>query len=255
MAEVSVIIPAYNCASTLARAVASCLKQSALCEVIVVDDHSTDDSFDVARSLAGNDARVRVLRTAQNSGPSGARNVGIRAACGSHVCFLDADDEFLTDYFSEAMDLLATHSDTRAVKPDEEFFDPIKGFILPTIDPRYQAAVLSSVHGLIIDREFCKRIGGFPEDGAFRGPSAGEDVAFMQAVFRYMQPLGRMSGRYYRVWSCAASHLDRFLATTRIKGDGFEFVTEIPDQMPGGKLQKAIDAYLADVDRRMADAH
>ena len=90
---VSVIIPSYNYASFLPQAVASVLGQRAPgleVEVIVVDDGSTDNTVEVAQSL-GSD--ITFIQQA-NSGPSAARNAGLRAASGDFVAFLDADDLF-----------------------------------------------------------------------------------------------------------------------------------------------------------------
>jgi glycosyltransferase involved in cell wall biosynthesis len=65
-------------------------------EAILVDDHGTDDSIEVAREYVRqlNDTRrFRIIQTAQNSGPGVARNVGIQAARGEYVAFMDSDDE------------------------------------------------------------------------------------------------------------------------------------------------------------------
>ena len=87
-ALVSVIIPVFNGARFLAQALRSAEDQSYRpIEVLVVDDGSTDDSADVARSFS----RVRYQRQ-EHRGPAAARNVGIRLAEGEWIAFLDADD-------------------------------------------------------------------------------------------------------------------------------------------------------------------
>ncbi|MFE9254314.1 glycosyltransferase [Streptomyces sp. NPDC006879] len=92
---VTVVIPAYNAATTVGRAVQSALNQTyEYVEVLVVDDASTDNTVEVVTSFAGTDSRVRLLRSPSNSGGVGApRNRGIAAAAGQYVMFLDADDE------------------------------------------------------------------------------------------------------------------------------------------------------------------
>jgi glycosyltransferase involved in cell wall biosynthesis len=91
---VSVIIPAYNCAAYLPRAIESVLTQSfADFELLVMDDGSTDDTANVLDRYSA-DRRVRFVRHAENTGPSATRNRGIRLSSGDLVAFLDADDEW-----------------------------------------------------------------------------------------------------------------------------------------------------------------
>jgi len=91
--EVSVVIPAYNDAATLERAVASCLSQSACApEVIIVDDASTDSTHEVAEALVERDPRVRLISHEKNRQALEARRTGLEAARGPYVLFLDADD-------------------------------------------------------------------------------------------------------------------------------------------------------------------
>jgi glycosyltransferase involved in cell wall biosynthesis len=88
---VSVIIPAFNAASFLPHAVASIDRQGYHpLEIIVVDDGSTDNTAEVARSLPS----VSCYLHHQNRGPSAARNLGLRQAGGEFIAFLDADDQW-----------------------------------------------------------------------------------------------------------------------------------------------------------------
>lgn len=90
----SVIIPAYNAAATLERAIDSVLAQSWPAEeILVVDDGSTDATADIARRYGGS---VRLLQQA-NAGVSVARNAGAAAARGDWLAFLDADDWYTPD--------------------------------------------------------------------------------------------------------------------------------------------------------------
>jgi len=245
MTGVSLVLPCYNHAATLARAVASCIPQKGLTEILIVDDHSTDESLEVASALAVKDHRIRVVQTERNLGPGGARNAGVREARGTHVSFLDTDDELLGGSFlDDALAMMADDPEMRVVKGEMEFFDPIKGYVLQSFDPRYPSVVLSSSCGMVMDRSAFLQIGGFSEDPVFRGPHGGEDVAFMEVLIRYLQPIGRIGRPCYRVWSQAGSHLDKFLANTRLKGSSFEFVRLHPDQLPEGPLAQGIDAYL-----------
>jgi glycosyltransferase involved in cell wall biosynthesis len=93
--RVAVIIPTYNRAHLIGRAIGSVLSQTAAdrCEIVVVDDGGADNTADV---VSGFDGRVCYLRQA-NAGPAAARNAGIRASSSEFIAFLDADDEWLPD--------------------------------------------------------------------------------------------------------------------------------------------------------------
>ncbi len=89
MQNISVIIPCFNAARYINEAIDSVLKQTVLpIEIIVVDDGSTDESANIAKSI---DKHVKVLQQ-HNQGESVARNRGIKEASGDWVAFLDADD-------------------------------------------------------------------------------------------------------------------------------------------------------------------
>jgi GT2 family glycosyltransferase len=85
----SVIIPAFNRATLIGQTLQSVLSQEAPdLEVIVVDDGSTDGTPDVVRGFGD---RVKLLHQ-ENKGPGAARNLGLKAATGEYVAFLDSDD-------------------------------------------------------------------------------------------------------------------------------------------------------------------
>lgn len=102
---VTVVIPAYNAEKTLSRSMDSVLAQShPYLDVIVVDDGSTDTTRALAEQHALKDPRVRVLHQ-ENRGLSEARNTGIRAAQGTWITFLDADDWVEKDYLDTPLRL------------------------------------------------------------------------------------------------------------------------------------------------------
>lgn len=91
--RVSVIVPAYNAAGYLERALDSALSQTMPdLEIVVIDDASVDHTPKVARRVAARDPRVRVLHNERNGGVSVSRNRGIGAAQGEWIALLDADD-------------------------------------------------------------------------------------------------------------------------------------------------------------------
>lgn len=92
-ALVSVIMPCFNAESTIDTAIRSILEQSwSSLELIIVDDCSTDRTYEIARAWERRDARVKVYQLERNSGPYVARNYGILKANGDFVTTNDADD-------------------------------------------------------------------------------------------------------------------------------------------------------------------
>lgn len=93
---VSVIVPCFNCAKTIGRAVGSILKQAAMpMEIILVDDASEDATLSVLYALAqANPDSVKVLQLNENKGAGSARNAGWAIAAQPYIAFLDADDSW-----------------------------------------------------------------------------------------------------------------------------------------------------------------
>lgn len=91
--EVSVIVPVYNASKTIDRCVNSLVDQQTRWpyEVLLIDDGSTDDSLERLRTWERSNGRIRVF-SQPNSGVSIARNVGLKAAKGRYVMFVDSDD-------------------------------------------------------------------------------------------------------------------------------------------------------------------
>ncbi|MDO6524839.1 glycosyltransferase [Motilimonas sp. 1_MG-2023] len=91
----SVIVPFYNAAETLAKAIHSILQQSwPAYEIILVDDGSTDDSAEIAKAFTSHQVHYYYQ---ENQGVSAARNFGVAKSGGDWLCFLDADDWYYPD--------------------------------------------------------------------------------------------------------------------------------------------------------------
>ena len=96
---ISIVVPVYNAARWVEGCVRSIAGQEGfeeLCEVLLVDDGSSDGSGGICRRLAAEHANVRCLSEA-NSGPATARNLGMSHARGEYVWFVDADDQIAPD--------------------------------------------------------------------------------------------------------------------------------------------------------------
>lgn len=97
MAEVTLVIPCYNAADTITRTIESALAQTVPVRIIVVDDCSTDNSFQVVSALAEKHPQIKLFRQAVNGGPGKARNTGLRLAETEWVAGLDSDDFLLPE--------------------------------------------------------------------------------------------------------------------------------------------------------------
>ncbi len=172
---VSVVIPAWNSAGTLPRAIDSVLAQTwEPREIIVVDDGGTDAT---PALLAGYGERVRVFSQA-NGGPASARNRGLSEARGQYVAFLDADDHWLPEKLERQVALLDARPDigfcstaTRVVDTRGEWVRdwPCSSTAAPLLETLFMhgSAVSGSTSGVLARRQLLLEAGGF--DAGLRG--------------------------------------------------------------------------------------
>lgn len=169
--RISVVVPAFNAAWCIRRAVDSVLAQTCRnFELIVVDDGSTDDTADI---LAGYGSALRVVRQA-NGGLSSARNAGIAAAKGEFVALLDADDWWHPDKLARQLDLMDRRSElvfcstSTAVRTPDGTALPLwrcagaQGRILEAIFQTH-ALVAGSGSAVMVRRTALSAVGGFDE--------------------------------------------------------------------------------------------
>lgn len=167
---VSVIIPTYNRANLVSRAIKSVLNQTYQdFEIIVVDDCSEDNTEEIVKSF--NDSRIRYIKHKKNKGGSAARNTGIKRARGKYIAFLDDDDEWLPSKLEKQIMLFEKLSKHYGVVYSGYYIakgDVIKRKVLP----KYRG----DVYGYLLKRNFIgsptivvrkecfKRAGLFDED-------------------------------------------------------------------------------------------
>src|SRR5688572_1010022 len=113
----SVVLPTYDRAALLPRAIASVLAQSdGDFELIVVDDGSHDDTPDVVAGIR--DPRIRYVRLPANRGLPAARNAGLAVARGAFLAFQDSDDEWMPDKLERQRGVLGRHPEVDVVYGD-----------------------------------------------------------------------------------------------------------------------------------------
>jgi glycosyltransferase involved in cell wall biosynthesis len=181
---ISVVVPLFNKASTIRRALESvCAQTERDIEVLVINDGSTDESASLARTFE--DKRVRVLDQV-NQGVGAARNAGIRESSGELIGFLDADDAWESDFLETILSLRRDHpsagvfgtgyyihqcgltrpSILRGVAPGFER-GPLQAYF--RVAARSDPPLCSS--SVVVIRRALEEVGGFPD-----GVISGEDL-------------------------------------------------------------------------------
>jgi glycosyltransferase involved in cell wall biosynthesis len=206
MPTVSVITPAYNVAPYLGDAIESVLAQTfADFELIVVDDGSTDSTFQLASDYARTDRRIRLVQQ-QNHGISSARNYALRVATGSFLAILDGDDVWLPTYLERQLAILMSDPDCDIVTGNALFLggpldgEPVRAWPDRRVEPTL-LRLLEDERAVFIMSVFRRRvyevIGGFDES-----MRTNEDYDFWIraaiAGFRFRrndEPLGRYRRR------------------------------------------------------------
>lgn len=183
--DISVVIPLYNKAAEVARAISSVLEQSTLPrEIIVVDDGSTDGSADVVRQFSS--PLIRLI-SQENRGVSVARNVGIGAAVSKWVALLDGDDAWCKDFITTIDSLMEQYPDCGAystafyIEQDGELVaadTPLDGGVVDFFAESMQHYVMIP-SAAVLRRDLVLELGGFPE-----GMRLGEDQYLWTKIAR-----------------------------------------------------------------------
>ena len=181
--SISVIIPVYNAAAFVQKAVCSALFHKEVKEVVVVDDGSTDTSLAILQTLQESDSRIKIYQHENNcnKGRSASRNLALRKATQPFIAFLDADDFYLENRFIKDIELFSSNNSIDGVYNaiGVHFYrnatEDEKGILeLTTVTELIPPAVLFetllsgkkgyfSIDGLTIKREVINKIGYFQE--------------------------------------------------------------------------------------------
>ena len=164
---VSVVIPTFNRAKVIKRAVSSVLDQSFQdFECIVVDDGSVDETYSVLNEFAN---KIKVIKT-ENRGVSAARNLGASYAKGTFIAFLDSDDEWKKEKLAKQISYMK-ETGFRISQTDEtwvrngKFVNKSKKYIRPRGDIFYNCLEVCAVtpSSVIMEKELFFEYGGFDE--------------------------------------------------------------------------------------------
>jgi glycosyltransferase involved in cell wall biosynthesis len=213
---ISTIIPCYNHAALLARAVESAAARADHLEreIIIVDDGSTDDTPQVCAELVRRHPAVRVIRK-QNGGLCSARNAGIRAASGGLLHFLDADDYIDSAMYGVMAQSLEHHRDAHVAYCGFEIIDLSGGqswksdgeIVAGDMYERLLRGNLGPVHSFVLRREAIEAAGFFDEklgscedwDYWLRVARLGYRFIHVPGVFAYYERQSASMSRDYAV--------------------------------------------------------
>ena len=212
MPRITVIMPAYQAAATLAHAMASVCRQTCRdWELVVVNDGSTDDTGDVAARMAATDRRIRVIHHERNLGAATAMNRAWRSGAAPLVALLDADDAALPQRLALQAEYLAGQADVAVLGGTAHCLDSAGNFLRTLAPParhedllRRRWHVSPFIHSTVMmRRSFLETTGGY-EDGL----RLGEDYdlwmrGFQHGGFRYRNldvPLALYRSRPIQPW-------------------------------------------------------
>lgn len=178
-----VIIPCYNDAPTLTRAVNSALAQVECQKVILVNDASTDNSWQLMQELKQqHPEKIQILTLAENSGVSAARNWAVLHSQADLIAFLDADDEYeqnalevVPTVFQFLPELSTLHLRLIPIDLDEKYSSH------PNFEQAWNIVQMIGAGNKIFRRNLFLACGGYPQHSLFR-QVGGEDAALIIAL-------------------------------------------------------------------------
>lgn len=154
---ISIIVPVYNMERYLDDCLSSLVNQTyRQIEIILVDDGSTDSSYQLCKKYKEHDERI-VLISQDNAGLSAARNVGIENSCGEWLFFLDSDDMLRADALSVLL-AIANRLDTDIVCGDFSYNESELSKCIPFENVSYRLIDKKLLHYSIISNHACGKL-------------------------------------------------------------------------------------------------
>jgi glycosyltransferase involved in cell wall biosynthesis len=224
MAAVSVIIPTFNRADRVIRAISSVLEQTFIdFEIVVVDDGSTDKT---EKTVARFNERIKYIAHPANLGVSAARNTGIKNSSAPFIAFLDSDDHWLPEklevqrlFFETNTNALACQTEEiwirkgRRVNPRKKHLKPSGDIFVPSLK-----LCLVSPSAVMLRRSLLDDVGFFDENlPACEDYDLWLRIACRHPVYLIQQPLIIKEGGHSDQLSSRHKGMDRFRIKALVK--------------------------------------
>jgi glycosyltransferase involved in cell wall biosynthesis len=201
---VSVIIPVFNGAKTIAQTIASVQQQTFQnLEILVMDDGSQDETIAVVQQLSQADPRIQI-QSHSNRGPSASRNRGLTIAKGEYVSFLDADDLWTPDKLQAQMEALQSVPEAIVAYSWTDFIDGDDRVLHSGLRSRHNGTVLAALlqgnflesgSNALVRTDWARQVGGWDDslwtaedwDFYLRLAAQGPFVCMPKAQVQYRQ--------------------------------------------------------------------
>jgi glycosyltransferase involved in cell wall biosynthesis len=163
LSKVSVVVPIFNGERFIGEALGSLRREQEIeAEIVVVDDGSTDGSVDAVKALAEQDSRIRLI-TGEHRGVSATRNIGVRAATGEYITFLDCDDICPPGRVARQVRKLVSNPGVAAVVGETLCFEALTPDLKPVPGTRHMRMLCVNLHSALFDRSVFETYGFFDE--------------------------------------------------------------------------------------------
>jgi glycosyltransferase involved in cell wall biosynthesis len=170
--RISVILPSLDMGRFLRQGIASVMRQDVpVHEILMIDSRSEDETLDVARALIAEGVPLKLLED-ERRGPGPARNIGLEAAEGELITFLDADDLWPAGKLARQLARLQAAPRVEMVSGRVLYFDRLdEATLTPAADARTQQMAHVHLGACVYRREVFDAVGGFDPEFLY-----GEDV-------------------------------------------------------------------------------
>ena len=250
MTEITVIIPTYNRAKRVCRAVSSVLDQTFTAfEIIVIDDASTDDTIERLGEFSD---RIQIIRHTENRGVSAARNSGIKKAKGKYIALLDSDDYWMPEklqvqnnFFNENPDAFICQARElwvrkgKRVNPSKKHMKPSGDIFIPSLK-----LCLVSPSAVMFKRSLLDETGMFDEEfPVCEDYDLWLRIAYKYPVYLIEQDLLVKEGGAPDQLSSSMQGMDRFRIKAMVKIYERDVLNDVQKQALLKELRKKCRVY------------